>query len=135
MVDKIVALQLLDTSGNIKNINLCNKDVTIINFWASWCAPCKAEIPELIKYYSEHKDIVNFYGINLANTEKIDIHNFIREEGINFPVLFDTRGIVGKHFDIKSIPTTIVITKQDNIFYIESFRGAVTRDMLEKYSN
>lgn len=117
---------------NIK-IDLDGDKTIILNFWATWCPPCKAEIPELIDFYKEYKTEVDFYGINLIKTEKGDISNFLNTSNINFPIYLDQNSQVSNYFDIKSIPSTIVIFKKGDELYMEKHTGVITKDTLRRF--
>lgn len=105
---------------------------TILNFWASWCTPCKSEIPELIEFYDMYNDEINFYGINMSRTEQADVKDFIQSSGMTFPNIYDVTGSISSLMEIKSIPTTLIITKVEGRYHIERFSGAVTKETLIK---
>lgn len=92
-------------------------EVLVLNFWASWCGPCKGEIPELLAFQQKLKEEpqylpgVRFVTINLTGTEKSPGHveQFIRENGITFPVIYDRDGNLSGRFSIQSLPTTILL--------------------------
>lgn len=95
----------------------------LLNFWASWCPPCRAEMPDLDKVYQNYKDKgVVVLAINLANTEYSpgDGPAYIQENGFTFPVLIDKKGSVGALYQVISLPTTYFIDSDGII------RGKVT---------
>src|SRR5690625_1702385 len=89
----------------------------MLNFWATWCPPCREEIPDMQKFY-ENKDVV-ILAINLVETErnKEDVANFIEEFSITFPVLLDTDTKVGNLYRIQPIPTSYMIDSDGRIQY------------------
>lgn len=84
----------------------------IVNFWASWCPPCKEEMPDFQKYYTENKD--NDFAILAINAgeSKAIATKFMEENGYNFPVLLDTATEVGNNYMVSGIPTSFIIDKE-----------------------
>ena len=106
------AFQLKDLDGNVVSINVAkDKKLYVLNFWATWCPPCRAEMPDLERFYQEQKEKVQFYAINLD--EPADkVKDFVRSNGFTFPVLSDKGGTIGGEFKVNAIPTTLVIDQQ-----------------------
>ncbi len=89
----------------------------VLNFWASWCPPCKAEVPDLQKFH-ENKD-VEILAVNLTKTEtrRSDVTDFVDEYGMTFPVLMDETSDVAKNYQIQPIPTSYFINSKGRIQY------------------
>jgi len=108
---------LADLSGHkleLKNITAKNK-VTLLNFWATWCPPCRAEIPEFVKFYRKYAaQGVTILAVN-QREQPATVKTFVKKAGIKFPVLTDSTGKVGELYQILSIPTTFVIDRQGTI--------------------
>ena len=100
----------------------------LINFFASWCLPCREEMPVIEKIVREYgpKGVV-FLGIAVDDTEE-KMKDFIKKYGVTFPVGLDKTAKIQKSFDIYGIPTTYFISKQGIINYSHS--GAVTEELL-----
>ena len=114
---------LSDTDGDLINLSDYRGKWVILNFWATWCPPCLAEIPTLIKFYDKaDKDNVVLLGINATSTEKSAggedagsyISTFGAKKGITFPVLLDTcedaQSCVSAVYGAGNLPTTVVIS-------------------------
>ncbi len=120
---------LKDTDGNTVQINAAKtKQVFVINFWATWCPPCREEMPELEKFYKTYGDKVEFFGID--EQEPADkVNTFIHDNAYTYPILLDTSGEIGQLFKVRAIPTTVIIDKNGTIVYRKS--GGVTADELK----
>jgi thiol-disulfide isomerase/thioredoxin len=85
------------------------KKVVILNFFATWCGPCKAEMPELIRFAEKHKnDPLLFIGVDASEPEST-VQDFVLEQGVTYPVALDRDGRLQKAFSIRSYPTTVLI--------------------------
>ena len=106
--------------------------VTIINFWATWCPPCREEMPELNDFYLQYQDSIYFYAINLQE-DPGKVNNFMYNNGYSLPTLVDVDGVVGRLFHIQAIPTTLVVDRNGVIQFLQ--RGATSRKQLEDVIN
>ncbi|MEQ6391051.1 TlpA disulfide reductase family protein [Bacillaceae bacterium S4-13-58] len=81
----------------------------MINFWATWCPPCRAEMPDMQKFYEDEKVVI--LAVNLTETEssKDDVYDFRKEFGLTFPILIDENLDVGTQYQIRPIPTSFMI--------------------------
>ena len=94
----------------------------LINFWASWCEPCREEAPELERFQR------SLHGARLVGVDYTDREDagrdFVREHGWSFPVLDDPDGIYGARYHLNGLPTTIVLDARGHI--VEALRGPQT---------
>lgn len=124
-------LQSLD-GKTIKLSSLRGKKV-IVNFWATWCPPCRQEMPEMEEFYSKHKNEgVEILAVNLTQAEKsrADVPEFIEEYGITFPILMDEKGNTGQLYNVSSIPATFIIDTQGVIQ--QEIVGPMTYNWMKK---
>ncbi len=91
-----------------------------INFWNTWCPPCRGEMPDLERFYREYRDEnVEFLFINITAQEKSvrDVNAFLAESKYSLPVYLDRQGEVARAYGIRGIPTTLVIDPAGEIIY------------------
>lgn len=101
---------LEDLEGNQVSFSDFKNEVVFVNFWATWCPPCIAEMPDIHSLYESSKDSVTFIMISLDKDEKKAL-DFIDRKGFDFPVYFLRSGLPSM-YNIHSIPTTYVIDKE-----------------------
>lgn len=106
---------LIDLDGNEISLSDFNRKVLILNFWATWCLPCREEIPDFVEVYNEYesKD-VQFIGV--SNEDISTLKSFVEDYDISYPILIDDANIMGK-WGISAIPTTFVFDKNGQIIF------------------
>ncbi len=103
--------------------------MTIINFWASWCGPCKMEAPHLQEFYEEYRDKVEIVAVNITAKDKPkDAAAFAEEYGFTFPVLLDETGEVSTMYGAFAIPTTIFLNEKGEI--IHEYAGPMEKQFM-----
>jgi len=109
--------------------------VVLLDFWASWCPPCREEMPELIKFFRTHKDSqFVLIGVNIDN-EVENMNHFIKQLTLkpDFPIITDTDQHIPSLFDIEAMPTTIFIDKKGKIrFWHDGFQISYVNDFKEE---
>jgi len=109
-------------------------DVAVLNFWGSWCAPCRVETPEFQEVYAEVRDDgVQFLGLNVKETSDQFAHAFVDRFGIEFPSLYDPRGEVAlafRDYPATAIPSTIVLDPQGRVAAV--YTGTVSQEDLRR---
>jgi len=107
-------------------------DVAVLNFWGSWCAPCRVETPEFQQVYVDVKDKgVSFLGLNVKETSEQFALAFVDRFGIQFPSLYDPRGEVAlafRGYPANAIPSTIVLDRRGRVAAV--YTGSVTQQNL-----
>ncbi|QHA90835.1 redoxin domain-containing protein [Bacillus sp. N1-1] len=104
----------------------------IVNFWATWCPPCRAEIPDFQKLY-EKKD-VEILAVNLTETEESTegVEGFVKEFGMTFPVVMDVNSDVSNTYQVSAYPTSYMIDSNGRIQFVAM--GALNYDlMIQEY--
>lgn len=105
------------------------KKAYVINFWATWCPPCRAELPELNQFAKKYETQVGFYAVNIQEPQE-KVAAFLQQNGYNLPVLFDVNGEVARAYRVTAIPTTLVMNAQGIIVFRKT--GGVTLSELEE---
>ncbi|MCM3717431.1 peroxiredoxin family protein [Fictibacillus phosphorivorans] len=93
----------------------------ILNFWATWCPPCRKEMPEMQKFYKEYKQKdVEILAVNLeySETKPEKIRDFVKEYKLEFPIPLDEKNTIGKQFRAVSIPTSYFIDEEGTITHM-----------------
>lgn len=114
------ALDFTLPSNDSNNLRLQEQtgNVMLINFWASWCAPCREEMPYLNAIHNEYADLgVIVWGINVDEKQK-DADKAIKRLKVKFPVLFDSANKVAELYKVDAMPTTLIIDRDGNIRYL-----------------
>lgn len=109
---------LLSSTG--ENVRLAEQrgQVVMLNFWASWCGPCRKEMPlleEMSKRYSTAGFVL--YGVNVEE-DNTDAKKLIKELGVTFPILYDTESKASSLYNVDAMPTTVVIDKKGAIRFV-----------------
>lgn len=119
--------------GNESALSDYRGDIVILNMWASWCPPCRAEIPDFMRFYDDYKDKgVTVLGVNMYRYErkKTDPEDFLNELEVNFPIVFDTEGFVAKTYLPPVLPTTFILDEKGVIKMV--IKGEVNYEKLQK---
>lgn len=123
----------LDSEGNeVKLSELIGKPI-VLNFWASWCPPCKAEMPEFNKVYEEMGEEVTFLMVDMVDGQRETMEKgqkHIEKNGFTFPVYYDTKQEAAYLYGVSSIPTTYFIDKEGNV--VTGVQGAIDEKNLRK---
>ena len=127
----------LDSGGNEVSFSDLRGKSVVLNFWASWCPPCKSEMPEFELAYLELGDEIQFVMLALTDGQRETIESatsYIEEEGFTFPVYFDSLREGAYAFGITSIPMTFFIDKGGDIIYwsVGAMDGVALRENIEK---
>jgi peroxiredoxin len=100
-------------------------DIAVLNFWGSWCPPCRVESPEFQEIYADVRaDGVEFLGLNVKDSEQL-AQAFVDSRGIEFPSLFDPRGEVAlafRDYPANAVPSTIVLDREYRVAAVYTAR-------------
>ena len=120
--------------GKIIELAKLKGHVVVVNFWATWCPPCRAEIPDFIKVYDANKSKgLEIIGISLDEDGWSKVNPFVEKYKMNFPVVLGTMEIVRLYGGIEGIPTTFVVDKDGYIAGMQV--GMLSKEALEQKVN
>lgn len=122
-----------DKEGNeVKLSDFIGKPV-VLNFWASWCAPCKSEMPDFEEAYGKYKESIHFLMVNLTDGSQETIESassYISEAGYTFPVYYDTQSQAAMTYQVYSVPTSYFIDAEGNL--VAWAQGMINSEQLQK---
>ncbi len=113
--DSAVDFRLADLNGKKISLSDFRGKVVFLNFWATWCAPCRVEMPAMQKLHSRFKG-QNFamVAVNLQESAR-KVRDFVERYKLTFTVLLDSHGEVGSRFAVRALPTTFILDKSGRI--------------------
>ncbi|MFI4867778.1 MAG: TlpA disulfide reductase family protein [Steroidobacterales bacterium] len=112
------AFQLPAAAGDPVNLADLKGQVVLINFWASWCGPCRQEMPVLDQLYRKYKTAgFTLLGVNVE-PKSGDAISFLKATPVSFPILFDTQSKVSTLYEVSGMPSTVIVDRKGNIRYV-----------------
>jgi peroxiredoxin len=106
---------LANRAGGEVSLAALKGKVVMINFWASWCGPCRQEFPALDQIYGKYKPMgFEMVGINVES-EKADAEKFLGATPVSFPILFDPENKVSGSYGVSAMPTTFLVDRQGRL--------------------
>jgi thiol-disulfide isomerase/thioredoxin len=113
--NKAPAFTLVSTDGKDITLDEYKGKVVILDFWATWCGPCRKGIPDLIELQNEFGNDIVVIGISLDTDSKENVVPFMQKIGINYPVAYGTPEVTQQYGGVEAIPTSFVINKNGEI--------------------
>lgn len=130
--DKPPAFNLLGLDGSVHNSSDYGGKPLIINFWGTFCPPCRAEMPALQNVYEKWKgEGVQLIGINLSE-DKLSVESYIRQVGVRFPILLDRNRQTEKQYGLRQYPTTFFVYPDGTIEDIV-IGGPLTEEQIQEH--
>jgi peroxiredoxin len=124
-------VKVTDLKGNPVSLADYRGQVILYNAWATWCPPCKEEMPTLQAYYEKHQG-EGFVIIAIEDGQPVnEVADFVENYGLTFPVWSDPKWVATTAFKTNSLPTSFVIDRAGVVRL--TWGGAISREMLEKY--
>lgn len=125
---------LLDTEGNNVSLSDYKGKVVIINFWTTWCGPCRYEIPDLVQLYEKYNQDLIVLGISLDYDGPAVVPQFEeRIGGVNYPLLYGNNNISNLYGGVTGVPTTFIIDRNMQVF--KKYLGYRSPEVIEKDIN
>lgn len=124
-------INLTDLKSKEVSLSDHRDEIVLVNNWATWCPPCKAEMPTLEKYYKEHAN-QGFLIIAIESGEPLEeVSNFVEDYGLSFPVWIDRDGVALEAFSNWNLPSSYVIDRTGMVRL--TWTGEISLAMLEKF--
>ncbi|MBE7552608.1 MAG: redoxin domain-containing protein [Anaerolineales bacterium] len=120
-------------NGETVRLSDLKGQVVLVNLWATWCPPCKAEMPTIDAFYRAHQE-AGFTAL-MANVQEDwgTVRAFIEMNGFTFPVLLDSQGELMRRYGVRGLPTTFIVDRSGQVRHIQT--GAITQADLETIIN
>ena len=128
---KAPQFELRDLNGRKVRLSDYRGKVVLINFWATWCPPCRAEMPDLIRLQREHgKDGLQIIGVTYPPEQEERVRRFARTLKVNYPIVLGTREFKARYSSDETLPLTVVINRDGKISDIIS--GILLRQEIDE---
>jgi len=113
--DPAPEFKVKDLDGNDLSLASSRGKVILLNFWATWCGPCRAEIPSLIALQQRYKDQIQIIGLDVDDDDEKAVHHFATDEGINYPIALAPNKVRLDYGGIAALPTLFVINSEGKV--------------------
>jgi peroxiredoxin len=128
---KAPQFELKDVNGRTVRLGDYQGKVVLINFWATWCPPCRAEMPDLVRLQREHaKEGLQIIGITYPPEQKDRVRRFARSLKVNYPIILGTRELKARFSSDETLPLTVVIDRDGKVSEIIS--GILLREEFDE---
>ena len=112
---------LKSMSGENLNLTEQRGNIIVLNFWASWCGPCRKEMPILQTFHDKYTDLgVQVWGVNVEQENQAG-RDFINNIAVDFPILFDNENSLSAQYQVDAMPTTVIVDRNGQVRFV--FRG------------
>jgi cytochrome c biogenesis protein CcmG/thiol:disulfide interchange protein DsbE len=121
-----------DTRGRQVSLADLRGQVVVLNFWATWCPPCRAEMPELQAFHAEGRPGIAVVGVDMGDQDvpEAELIGFLQRHGYTYPVWLDARGEANRTYRVRSVPTTFFVDKDGVIRY--KYLGPMTTAVIRE---
>lgn len=113
--DPAPSFQLTSLDGKPLTLAAFHGKVVFLNFWATWCGPCRAEVPDLIVLQDQYKDRLQVIGLNVDDDDAAEVQKYVAETGINYPVAMAPDAIRMAYGGIPALPTSFVLDTEGRV--------------------
>lgn len=128
--EKAANFKLMTTDGKELKLSDFKGKIVLLDFWATWCGPCRRGIPDLVELQKQYKEDLVVIGISLDSQTKSDVIPFMKEFKINYQVVYGDAAVVKAYGNIQSIPTSFVIDREGKI--VDQHVGLMPKSVYEK---
>lgn len=123
--------ELVTLDGEKMTLSSLQGKKVLLNFWATWCPPCRSEMPDMQKIQVEYDEEVVVAAVNLTSSEKNvkSVKNFVDELALTFPILLDENGKINNQFEVMSYPTSYIL--DENGIIQTKYVGAMSYEQMK----
>lgn len=123
---------LTNLKGEQMSLSDARGKITIINFWATCCPPCREEMPHMQSFYEKQQGEVEMLAVNMTHTDSgiPTIEKFVQEHALTFPILLDEAGEVAMAYEVFTLPTSYIVDAEGRIF--QKIVGAMDEQMMNE---
>lgn len=132
--DAAADFSAIDQNGNTVKLSDSFGKPIVVNFWATWCGPCKSELPAFNSLFSEYGNDITFMMVNMTDGSRdtVDgVKSFVTQSGYSFPVYFDTQYSASDAYSVQSIPMTVFINSDGTV--MDTHTGSMDEATLRSY--
>jgi peroxiredoxin len=122
---------LPDLNGKLHSLSDYRGKWVLVNYWATWCPPCREELPELEVFYSNNQDKAVVLGVNMEDIDEARLRDFVEEQFLSFPILQGDRVAAGVLGPVQGLPTSYLISPQGEV--VASQVGPVTAAGIQRF--
>jgi cytochrome c biogenesis protein CcmG, thiol:disulfide interchange protein DsbE len=128
-------ITLVNLAGDTARLAALRGHPVVVNFWATWCGPCKGEMPLLVEAYARHMEAdLHLLAVNLTDQESLgDVRKFVDTYHVPFSVPLDRKGKVRRAYALRGVPTSVFIDRHGLVRSVHT--GPLTADTLESRLN
>jgi peroxiredoxin len=109
---------LTNRQGQAVSLSELRGKVVLINFWATWCGPCRTEMPLLEALYKRYEALgFELLGVNVEENS-VNADAFLRESPVTFPILYDPKNQVSQLFEVAAMPSTVLVDREGNVRFL-----------------
>jgi thiol-disulfide isomerase/thioredoxin len=113
---KAPALEFKDLRGRVRRLSDYRGKVVLLNFWATWCPPCRAEVPDLVRWQREYRrDGLQVIGVTYPPTDRAAVRGFVRRHRVAYPVLLGSKETKSLFDPGETLPFTVVIDREGRV--------------------
>jgi thiol-disulfide isomerase/thioredoxin len=123
----VPAFTAADLDG--REVSSAHGKVIIVNFWATWCPPCRAEIPDLVALQAKYRDQLQIIGVSEDEVPPEEVKRFVIEHKINYPVVMTTKEIDRLFPGVQALPTSFIVDRDSRL--VQKHVGMLTAEMTE----
>lgn len=113
-----VELELKDVNGRTLRLADYKGKVLLVNFWATWCVPCRAEVPDLIKLQRKYGTDLQIIGITYPPEELSEVREYVEKAKVNYPIAIGAKATKALFTTSETLPLTVVIDRKGNVQHI-----------------